>query len=126
MNILLQTVLPASARDVYYRDEIGNISTSNLREQDDSVELELRPRFPLFGGWKTHYYIGYNVPSYQYLYENGELASDSCKKSCNFNEAVQDMMNLQQVNVQIESFNFGLFIKIFVRAMVMKVQPNLP
>ena len=114
MNILLQTVLPASARDVYYRDEIGNISTSNLREQDDSVELELRPRFPLFGGWKTHYYIGYNVPSYQYLYENGELASDSCKKSCNFNEAVQDMMNLQQVNVQIESLNFGFYIKILV------------
>ena len=26
-------------------------------------------RFPLFGGWKTHYDIGYNVPSYEYLYE---------------------------------------------------------
>ena len=68
---LLQTLLPASARDVYYRDEIGNISTSNLREMDDQMELELRPRFPLFGGWKTHYYIGYNVPSYQYLYNQG-------------------------------------------------------
>lgn len=67
-----QTLLPASARDVYYRDEIGNISTSNLREMDDQMELELRPRFPLFGGWKTHYYIGYNVPSYQYLYNQGQ------------------------------------------------------
>ena len=56
---------------MYYRDEIGNISTSNMRELDDSVELELRPRFPLFGGWKTHYYIGYNVPSYQYLFNSG-------------------------------------------------------
>ena len=64
-------MLPAAARDIYYRDEIGNISTSHLREMDDSVELELRPRFPLFGGWKTHYYIGYNVPSYQYLYNSG-------------------------------------------------------
>ena len=70
-----QTVLPASARDVYYRDEIGNISTSNLKELDDMVELELRPRFPLFGGWKTQYTIGYNVPSYQYLYNNGKVLS---------------------------------------------------
>lgn len=68
----MQTILPASAKDVYYRDEIGNISTSNLKEQDDSVELELRPRFPLFGGWKTHYYIGYNVPTYQYLWHKGD------------------------------------------------------
>jgi len=71
VDCLLQTLLPASARDVYYRDEIGNISTSNLREMDDQMELELRPRFPLFGGWKTHYYIGYNIPSYQYLYNQG-------------------------------------------------------
>lgn len=67
-----KTVLPASARDVYYRDEIGNISTSALRESEELVELELRPRFPLFGGWKTKYYIGYNVPSYQYLFNEGD------------------------------------------------------
>ena len=39
---------------------------------DDAVELDLRPRFPLFGGWKTHYVIGYNVPSYEYLFSSGE------------------------------------------------------
>lgn len=68
-----KTILPASAKDVYYRDEIGNISTSHMRIQDDAVELDLRPRFPLFGGWKTHYKIGYNVPSYEYLYSSGKL-----------------------------------------------------
>lgn len=68
-----KTILPASAADTYYRDEIGNISTSNLLNLDDSVELEIRPRFPLFGGWKTHYYIGYNLPSYTYLYRTGDL-----------------------------------------------------
>lgn len=67
-----KTVLPAAAKDVYYRDEIGNISTSNMLTQDDAVELELRPRFPLFGGWQTRYYMGYNVPAYQYLYNKGE------------------------------------------------------
>lgn len=66
-----KTVLPASARDVYYRDEIGNISTSHMRVMDEAVELEIRPRFPLFGGWKTNYYIGYNVPSYEYLMASG-------------------------------------------------------
>lgn len=68
-----QTILPASAQDVYYRDEIGNISTSHLQVLDDSVEVEVRPRFPLFGGWKTHYMIGYNLPSYEYLYTLGEM-----------------------------------------------------
>lgn len=41
------------------------------------MEVEVRPRFPLFGGWKTHYMIGYNLPSYEYLYTLGELTSDS-------------------------------------------------
>uniref|UniRef100_A0A8C3NY56 Dolichyl-diphosphooligosaccharide--protein glycosyltransferase subunit 1 n=1 Tax=Cyanoderma ruficeps TaxID=181631 RepID=A0A8C3NY56_9PASS len=67
-----KTILPAAAQDVYYRDEIGNISTSHLLVLDDSVEMEIRPRFPLFGGWKTHYIIGYNLPSYEYLYSLGD------------------------------------------------------
>ena len=66
-----KTLLPASSKDVYYRDDIGNISTSHMRVMDDAVELDLRPRFPLFGGWKTHYVIGYNVPSYEYLFYSG-------------------------------------------------------
>ncbi|KAM3958976.1 dolichyl-diphosphooligosaccharide--protein glycosyltransferase subunit 1-like [Aphomia sociella] len=66
-----KTLLPASASDVYYRDTNGNISTSNMRVKKDSVELDLRPRYPLFGGWRTHYTLGYNVPSYEYLYHSG-------------------------------------------------------
>lgn len=70
---LFQTVLPEFAADVYYRDEIGNISTSNLRQEDDGeVSLELRPRFPLFGGWKTHYVVGYNLPSFANLFNSGK------------------------------------------------------
>ncbi|XP_031839429.1 dolichyl-diphosphooligosaccharide--protein glycosyltransferase subunit 1 [Nomia melanderi] len=66
------TILPAAASDIYYRDEIGNISTSHTRIKKDSVELNLRPRFPLFGGWKTRYIVGYNVPSYEYLFHTGD------------------------------------------------------
>jgi len=69
---MFKTILPAAASDVYYRDDIGNISTSALRFLEDSVEVELRPRFPLFGGWKTHYVLGYNVPSYEYLFSKGD------------------------------------------------------
>ncbi|XP_040094858.1 dolichyl-diphosphooligosaccharide--protein glycosyltransferase subunit 1-like [Oryx dammah] len=67
-----KTILPASAQDVYYRDEIGSIYTRHLLVLDDSVEMEMKPRFPLFGGWKTHYIIGYNLPSYEYLYNLGD------------------------------------------------------
>lgn len=28
-------------------------------------------RFPLFGGWQTRHYIGYNLPSYENLYHSG-------------------------------------------------------
>lgn len=68
---MYKTMLPASASDVYYRDTNGNISTSNMKVRKDSVELDLRPRYPLFGGWRTHYTLGYNVPSYEYLYHIG-------------------------------------------------------
>ena len=44
-----------------------------MRILSDSVELILGPRFPLFGGWKTHYVLGYNVPSYEYLYNSGKI-----------------------------------------------------
>lgn len=72
----IHSLLPTLAADVYYRDEIGNISTSNLRQPSrrtsgEPLDFELRPRFPLFGGWKTHYTIGYNLPIYQYLFTNG-------------------------------------------------------
>ena len=73
----IRTLLPPVAADVYYRDEIGNISTSNLRSPsgrnkvNEPLDFEIRPRFPLFGGWRTHYTIGYNLPIYQYLFTKG-------------------------------------------------------
>lgn len=33
-----------------------------LRYAPDAVELSVDMRFPLFGGWKTVFYQGYNVP----------------------------------------------------------------
>ncbi|RWS06916.1 Dolichyl-diphosphooligosaccharide--protein glycosyltransferase subunit 1-like protein [Dinothrombium tinctorium] len=66
-----KTKLPPTAQDIYYRDEIGNISTSNVKATMNHVIVELRPRFPLFGGWKTHYVLGYYIPTQDYLFNDG-------------------------------------------------------
>lgn len=39
---------------------------------DDSVEMEVGLASRFFGGWKTHYIVGYNLPSYEYLYNLGQ------------------------------------------------------
>ena len=34
--------------------------------------MNFRPCFSLIGGWKTKYTTGYNVSSYEYLYNSGD------------------------------------------------------
>jgi oligosaccharyltransferase complex subunit alpha (ribophorin I) len=60
----LQASLPADAYGVYYRDELGNVTTSNMWKPKNgkSTELTLKLRFPLYGGWHIEWYHGYNVP----------------------------------------------------------------
>uniref|UniRef100_A0A1J3F8T6 Dolichyl-diphosphooligosaccharide--protein glycosyltransferase subunit 1 n=1 Tax=Noccaea caerulescens TaxID=107243 RepID=A0A1J3F8T6_NOCCA len=67
--IALLAVLPPRVNSVYYRDEIGNISTSHLRTGFRKSELEFEPRYPLFGGWRATFIIGYRVPLEDYLFE---------------------------------------------------------
>jgi len=64
----LVEILPTGAADVYYRDDIGNISTSTFRTSTKGLEFHIIPRFPLFGGWKNNFYTGYNLPLEAYLY----------------------------------------------------------
>ncbi|KAL2609587.1 hypothetical protein R1flu_028160 [Riccia fluitans] len=61
--------LPSRAHSVYYRDEIGNISTSHLRSDLRKTELELEPRYPLFGGWQVTFTIGYGVPLQDFVFK---------------------------------------------------------
>lgn len=68
----LVTHLPKDAVNVYYRDQIGNVSTSRLRETSTRQELLFKPRFPLFGGWKTQWYLGYSVPTHSVLTRAGD------------------------------------------------------
>jgi len=66
----MKEILPAGAADVYYRDNIGNISTSNFNEFSKPPTLEFQPRTPLFGGWRIKFEIGYNLPTEKYLYRD--------------------------------------------------------
>lgn len=70
--------LPAGAREPYFIDQIGNVSTSHFRpreanqallqtptyKQGDSQAsyLHLQPRYPLLGGWNYTFTIGWNLP----------------------------------------------------------------
>ena len=49
----MTAVLPRDASSLYFRDEIGNISTSAVRRLRDKTEVRLQPRFPLLGGWQV-------------------------------------------------------------------------
>ncbi|XVE94380.1 hypothetical protein REPUB_Repub02eG0003700 [Reevesia pubescens] len=62
--------LPPRAHSVYYRDEIGNISTSHLQGDSKKTELLIEPRYPMFGGWRTAFTIGYGLPLRDFLYES--------------------------------------------------------
>ncbi|KAL1820701.1 hypothetical protein ACET3Z_015570 [Daucus carota] len=60
--------LPARAHSIYYRDAIGNISTSNIYGDNTQTLLQIEPRYPMFGGWKTSFTIGYGLPLHEYLF----------------------------------------------------------
>ncbi|KAK9455814.1 Ribophorin I [Dipodascopsis uninucleata] len=52
--------LKPGVRDTYFTDEIGNVSTSSFRVHERTPVLELRPRYPIFGGWNYTFTLGYN------------------------------------------------------------------
>ncbi|KAK4428305.1 Dolichyl-diphosphooligosaccharide--protein glycosyltransferase subunitA [Sesamum alatum] len=62
--------LPPRAHSIYYRDEIGNISTSNVWSDSAKTLLEIEPRYPMFGGWRTSFTIGYGLPLKDFLFRS--------------------------------------------------------
>jgi oligosaccharyltransferase complex subunit alpha (ribophorin I) len=67
--------LPAGARDPYFIDIIGNVSTSNFRPTPSVPRgsppkyslLELKPRYPLLGGWNYSFTLGWDAPLADYV-----------------------------------------------------------
>jgi oligosaccharyltransferase complex subunit alpha (ribophorin I) len=57
----LKVPLKPGSVDPYFTDDIGNVSTSRFRPNNvREAMLELKPRYPLFGGWKYSFRIGWN------------------------------------------------------------------
>lgn len=52
--------LAVGSADAYFVDDIGNVSTSRFRTGPREANLELKPRYPLFGGWNYSFKVGWN------------------------------------------------------------------
>lgn len=59
--------LALGSLDPYYTDDIGNVSTSRFRSTTRESLLELKPRYPVFGGWTYKFRIGWNNPLSPFL-----------------------------------------------------------
>lgn len=57
----LNVPLKVGSLDPYFTDDIGNVSTSRFRSNVREANLELRPRYPVFGGWKYSFRIGWDA-----------------------------------------------------------------
>ncbi|KAM0755818.1 Oligosaccharyl transferase alpha subunit [Meredithblackwellia eburnea MCA 4105] len=85
----LSFTLPPRISSPYYYDIVGNVSTSNFRasgppafqlpsqkrkakKNNEFSQLDIRPRYPLMGGWNYTFTMGYDAPLDDYLKKNGD------------------------------------------------------
>lgn len=57
----LNVPLKVGSLDPYFIDDIGNVSTSRFRSNSREANLEIKPRYPVFGGWNYNFRIGWNA-----------------------------------------------------------------
>lgn len=93
----LRTKINRKAKNIFYRDQIGNISSSDVRPFRDDLIVTLKPRFPLFGGWKTYYKLGYQLPLDEVVTKNG--ASHTLR--VNFIDHIYDNLVIEEATVKI-------------------------
>nr|CAD1835256.1 unnamed protein product [Ananas comosus var. bracteatus] len=94
---LLTALLPPRAHSIYYRDEIGNISTSTLWADSRKTQFGIQPRFPIFGGWRTTFTIGYSLPLQDFLFESDGKRVLNITYGCPIQEAVVDKLIVKVV-----------------------------
>lgn len=93
----LRTKINRKAKHIFYRDQIGNISSSDVRPFRDDLIVTLKPRFPLFGGWKTYYKLGYQLP----LDEVVEKSGTAHTLRVNFIDHIYDNLVIEDATVKI-------------------------
>jgi oligosaccharyltransferase complex subunit alpha (ribophorin I) len=89
--------LPLHAADIYFRDRIGNISSSNVRVSGSDLLVDFLPRFPLFGGWRIRFYVGWNLPLQHYLTHQGEKFKLKTSFSVPFDVATVDELTVKVI-----------------------------
>lgn len=63
----LKVPLKVGSLNPYFTDDIGNVSTSRFRSNTREANLELKPRYPVFGGWKYSFRIGWDADLRKFL-----------------------------------------------------------
>jgi oligosaccharyltransferase complex subunit alpha (ribophorin I) len=91
--------LPYGTTNLYYTDEIGNITSSRATREDGKVKFSLEPRFPLMGGWKTYWKQTYNLPRDQYI---TETSKEQFEFKINFSHPFDDIV--------AEDFEFSIVL----------------
>ncbi|TAQ87692.1 hypothetical protein B7494_g3992 [Chlorociboria aeruginascens] len=51
----------------YFTDVIGNVSTSRFRSNKREANLEIKPRYPVFGGWNYPFRVGWDADLKKFL-----------------------------------------------------------
>lgn len=69
---MLTVPLKVGSLNPYFTDDIGNVSTSRYRSTSREATLELRPRYPVFGGWKYSFRIGWDAELKRFLRKTGK------------------------------------------------------
>ncbi|KAG9247498.1 oligosaccharyltransferase alpha subunit [Calycina marina] len=55
----------------YFTDVIGNVSTSRFRSNKREADLEIKPRYPIFGGWNYPFRVGWDADVKKFLRKIG-------------------------------------------------------
>lgn len=57
----LTVPLKVGSLNPYFIDDIGNVSTSRYSSNLNEANLELKPRYPVFGGWNYSFRVGWDA-----------------------------------------------------------------
>ncbi|KAL0232277.1 hypothetical protein PCE1_002619 [Barthelona sp. PCE] len=60
---------------LYYRDQIGNISTSNYIVKKDYVTMDIKPRYPIMGQWRSTFYYGFKINTNQIIETQDDITT---------------------------------------------------
>lgn len=63
----LRVPLKPGSMNPYFTDDIGNVSTSRFRSSAREASLELKPRYPVFGGWNYSFKVGWDADLKSFL-----------------------------------------------------------